>query len=961
MYTPDLPAFMSDLNDEQRAAVEHPLGSPAVLIAGAGSGKTKCLQSRVVWLISKGVPPNKVLVVTFTNKASKEISDRVIRALPELETSFQPMPRTSTIHSLALSAIRKNPTGFGLQEKVTPLDDYDQSQMIRRIVDRTVDVKAKGISLSSYVYGLLEKIEFHRARGLGFAVDYTEEVHERALVEHAGYHALTEFDLQIWKLYEKEKTCQPPGTRVRVVTSKAWSGGKAGVKGFKPAETVDKPIEQLVDGDCVVSWRRQDGRTLFAGRPIRVASRHYCGRMLVVSCDNITTKVTPDHRMWVRFNDNAKGKHFVYLMYRNGFGFRVGISQFKYGKGTGLSSRMAGEGGEKAWVLRICDSQFEARCWEATYSMRYGIPQSAFNPNPKNPELYATLIKMIFNEANPEGARKCLKDHGLLEEFPLLVKDRDHWYSHSAHRFFMVAACNLIPEYMNLPKTTRAVWPKGGGNQQAWRIPEGIPITSIVEEQYEGRVYSLDVEKDHTYVADGLIVGNCMNNLDFSDMLCCFNRRVEQDPVWRVQLQKSFDVVLVDEAQDLSIPQWGVVNGVIALSNPNLMCVGDLSQSIMGFNGSAPHLLKEFSENWRGVTPHLYRIARNHRSLPKVVYLANKIQASMVDTIPLKMATFRGDEENKGTIELTQASLPSDVAIIIASEISKDSQRKRDNIPFKDNAILVRSARQIMDIESALVRYRIPYVVRGGKGLLQTEEIRDVISYLRLVTNPKDFTALVRAVGVPKRGVGDVALEKIRKVAQEEHEGDLIAASASVDKLSLFAQSLQNIQRFLDYPIQALDQIIVYMDYKKYIENKYKKEPDKVKSKMENIDRFKELVRGLSEDQKMSTEDLVFQITLERAREDDKEGQVTISTIHSAKGLEWKRVYVFGVVEGSLPHTFSMGSAEEIEEEKRLLYVACTRPQDSLTLCVHAMEQRGADTRRVAPSRFLIDLGIIDP
>jgi len=540
---------------------------------------------------------------------------------------------------------------------VTPLDDYDQSQMIRRIVERTVNVKEKGISLGSFVYKFLEKVNYHRARGLGFCVDYTDDVHEQALVAHAGYHAMEPFDLQIWKLYEEEK-----------------------------------------------------------------------------------------HRA---------------------------------------------------------------------------------------------------------------------------------------------------------------------------------------------------------------------NNLDFSDMLCFFNRRCEQDPVWLAQLHKAFTIVLVDEAQDLSVPQWGVVNGLLAPDNPNLMTVGDISQSIMGFNGSAPHLLKEFSEGWRGRTPILYRIAKNHRSLPRIVYLANHIQAKMVDTVPLRMSTFRGDEENKGTVELTRASLPIDIALLIASEINKDNMRKKGHIAYKDNAILVRSARQIMDIENALVRYRIPYVVRGGRGLLQTEEVRDIISYLRLVANPKDFTALARAVSIPKRGVGDVALERIRKTANEKYDGDLIQGCNIIDKLSLFVSAMENIQRYREYPVQALDKIISAMDYNKYIDNKYKKEPDKIKSKLENIERFKELVRGLSEDQKMTTEDVVFQITLERAREDDKEGQVTVSTIHSAKGLEFQRVYVTNVVEGSLPHLFCQ-SPEEIEEERRLWYVACTRAKDQLTICAHAMEQRGADVRRVAPSRFLVELGLIN-
>lgn len=640
------------LNEEQMAAVEHPIGVPACLIAGAGSGKTRVLTERVKWLIDQGIPPRRIVAITFTNKAAGELLERL-----DLDEASFDIPKVSTIHSLALSAIRKSPTGFGLQEKVTPLDDYDQSQMIRRILDRTVNVKEKGISPGSFVYSFKDKVGFHRSRGLGFSEEYTDEIHEKALIEHAGYHALEPLDLQIWKLYEEEKK--------------------------------------------------------------------------------------------------------------------------------------------------------------------------------KN---------------------------------------------------------------------------------------------SVV---------------------------------DFDDMLHLVVRRLRADEVYRVALQKQFDVVLMDEAQDTNPVQWEFINFLLAPDKRDMYVVGDMSQCIYAFNGAVPKILKDYSEGWRDTTPTLHKIARNHRSLPRIVYLANHIQSKMTATIPLKMQVFRGDDENKGLIELTRASLPSDIAMLIAAEISKDNKRTKGHIAYKDNAILVRSARQVMDIENALVRYRIPYVVRGGRGLLQTEEIRDVISYLRLITNPKDFTALARAVSIPKRGVGDVALEKIRKVAHDSYDGDLLKASASVEKLSLFSASLQNIQRYLEYPLQALDQIIAFMDYKNYINNKYKREPDKIKAKLENLDRFKELVRGLTEDQKMSTEDVVFQITLERAREDDKDGQVTISTIHSAKGLEYTRVYVTNLVEGSLPHMFSMGSEDEIEEERRLFYVACTRAKDILVLCVPAMGINGADTKRLVPSRFLVETKII--
>src|SRR5208337_1717161 len=183
------------LNEEQTLAVEHPVGSPACLIAGAGSGKTRVLQSRVEWLISMGIPPRRLLAITFTNKASSEILSRIVESNPSL---IQIGPRVCTIHSLALSAIRKNPIGFGLQTKVTPLDDYDQIEMFKKIIGREdSDIKP---------WDVRDKISYHRARAVGFAVDYTNEVHQEALKRHSGYHAMTKDEHEIWQTYEKEKT-----------------------------------------------------------------------------------------------------------------------------------------------------------------------------------------------------------------------------------------------------------------------------------------------------------------------------------------------------------------------------------------------------------------------------------------------------------------------------------------------------------------------------------------------------------------------------------------------------------------------------------------------------------------------------------------------------------------------------------------------------------------------------------
>jgi DNA helicase-2/ATP-dependent DNA helicase PcrA len=666
------------LNEEQTLAVEHPTGKPAVLIAGAGSGKTRVLTERVRWLMEQGVQPRRICAITFTNKAAGELKERLGMG----NVSADKEPRVSTIHSLALNGIRKNPQAFGLSDRVTPLDEWDQSQLMKKVIERYFAKQGREMNEDNKInhYSVLEKVGFHRARGVGFRDEYTDAVHEKALSEHAGYHALTEEYLDLWEMFEDEKR--------------------------------------------------------------------------------------------------------------------------------------------------------------------------------KN---------------------------------------------------------------------------------------------SVV---------------------------------DFDDMLHLVVRRLRNDPQWKAVLQKQFDHVLMDEAQDTNPVQWEFVNGLLGPDNPNLYVVGDMSQSIYGFNGAVPAILKHYSEEWRGQVPTMYRIAKNHRSQKDIVHLANKIQKTMTHTIPLQMQTFR---EEDGLIKKVVACLPQDIANTIAAEIQKEAGRKKEPVLYKENAILVRSAIQIRDIEGELVRRRIPYVVRGGRGLLQTEEVRDILAYLRLASNHKDFIAFFRCCSVPRCGVGEVALNKLRIEANQNYDGDLIEAAKENQRLHNLVGIVDQITTFKEAPITALEKLLSLFDYRAYVREKYKKDFDKVKTKLENIERFVLMVIALTEGTETTLDDLIFQMTLDRPKGDDtekilydaqlatgeltkeqydkkmeelKNGSVTISTIHSAKGLEWKRVYVTNIVEGSLPHRYSMGSDEEIEEERRLFYVACTRAKDILVLCVPEKQQVQANTQRLAPSRFLHEIGV---
>jgi len=938
----------SILNEEQLKVVEHPENQPAACLAGAGSGKTHALTHRVVYLIDVlKVVPRKILVVTFTNKAANELKER-IHADEDLHSS----PRVTTIHSLALSAIRKNPTGFGLNEKVSPIDDYNQSQIVKKLAE---DYKLEEFNS----YNFLDKVSYHRVRGVGFRVDYTAAIHAQAQKDYSGLRAMNDDELMIWKKFEEQKTCHPAGTLVKVVIKPACAQNR--IKGWVPAIIEDRAIENLKDGDMVVSWRRKDGRVLYSGKKIKVGKRRYNGNMYTLNVGGEEVKMTSDHKVWVKFNKEAEKKYFVYLMYKKELGFRIGKVKFRHGQvGSGFTTRLSSEGGDKLWVLQVCENSYEAYTWEQILSYRYGIPQTTFAINNNSKNGRKDTIQTIFNNVSQDGARKCLQDMSLLEDYPLIENQQDRNGPGTAGRFFKTIAANLIPSIMSFPALTRPRW-EGQAKQQIWRIPEGVVLNKIEIERFQGEVYSLEVEEHHTYVANNIIVGNCMSVVDFDDMLHLVVRRGEQDEKWRASIQKMFTHILMDEAQDTNVIQWEFINLLVGPDNRNLMVVGDLSQSIYGFSGASPNLLQGFTEEWRGLNPTVYKLEKNHRSVPEIVKLANKTQRCMENLPSIQMDSHRGNNGEKGNITLRKALTPREIAMSVANDIWTNNQLVDGRVAYKDTAILIRAGSMVRDIEPELVRLRIPYIIRGAMGLMQTEEVRDILSYMRIMSNPRDYFAMLRSISIPKRGVGDATLEKIRTLADEKFNGDLLAGAQAHGNVKFFGY-LNLVTKLIaekDDPIKVLQMIITGTKYKDIISEKYRKDKEKIEQKLNNLKRLEEIITALLAGNQLSTDDLVFQLTMQDQKEDTgKDGKVVISTIHAAKGLEWRTVYVAGCIEGQLPHKWSQSEAE-INEERRVFYVACTRAKDNLILCVPAMlEYYNKGTQFMAPSRFLTELGI---
>jgi DNA helicase-2/ATP-dependent DNA helicase PcrA len=255
-------------------------------------------------------------------------------------------------------------------------------------------------------------------------------------------------------------------------------------------------IEDLSEtNDKLVSWDHQAKRVrLGIGRKFRRAVRLFDGHILEITSNNKTTKVTPNHFLWVKFNKEAlkSRTHFVYLMWKRNLGFRVGTSTLRTACGSNqISHRGYQEKAEKMWILDIVDSGAEARVKEEIYSLQYQIPERVFEATVLSKE----QTRRIFHCVSEKGGFDLLKAKGLLFEHPLVLWDKRKKYLTKFHGYFKTVAANLIIDLMDLPTKENF---------------KSAIIEKIKKIEYHGPVYSLEVEKDRTYIADGIPVGNCI-------------------------------------------------------------------------------------------------------------------------------------------------------------------------------------------------------------------------------------------------------------------------------------------------------------------------------------------------------------------------------------------------------------------------------------------------------------------
>ena len=457
------------------------------------------------------------------------------------------------------------------------------------------------------------------------------------------------------------------------------------------------------------------------------------------------------------------------------------------------------------------------------------------------------------------------------------------------------------------------------------------------------------------------------NAMDFDDLLLLTYKLFKDNENIRQKYAEKFKYVLVDEYQDTNNVQQRIV-WQLTKENQNVCVVGDDAQSIYSFRGANIDNILDFRDMYNGVK--LFKLEQNYRSTQHIVEAANSLIRHNERQIPKDVYSKNGDGEK---IVFKQAYSDKEEAIIVCKYIKKI--RKKEDCEWDDFAILYRDNSLSRALEEAMLKENIPYRVYGGLSFYQRKEIKDIIAYFRLVVNPSDEEAFRRIINYPARGIGNTTISKIYSKAFESgvsmwdvisnpikhqldvNKGTLGKINAFKELIERFIAKAGNTNAYelgreiiLDSGIKNdiySDSSLEYVTKQKNLEELLSGLQDFVESHHEEGDEHLTLVDYLQEVSLLSDLD----------SDDDKEtSRVTMMTIHSAKGLEFPTVFVVGLEENIFPSLKSMGSPREIEEERRLLYVAITRAEKHCILTCARNRFRYGRMEFDTPSRFLSDI-----
>ena len=442
--------------------------------------------------------------------------------------------------------------------------------------------------------------------------------------------------------------------------------------------------------------------------------------------------------------------------------------------------------------------------------------------------------------------------------------------------------------------------------------------------------------------------------MDFDDLIGRYVELLEKNEDVRNEVHDRFQHLLIDEYQDTNRAQYMLIKALTGKEG-NVIAVGDEDQSIYRFRGADINNILNFERDFPGAK--IIKLEQNYRSTGNILDAATGVVSNNVARKGKKLFTQSGSGD---PIRIVTASNDREEAQFVIEKITS----MRSQLKLSDFAVLFRTNAQSRPFEEELLRGNMPYSVVGGVKFYERAEIKDVLSYLRLAVRPHDTPSIDRVINVPSRGIGDTTLNALTDKSTEQGvslwtviEGDLaFLPSRAAKAVREFREIVHDLQRAVSNPVPELyDYLLLRTGYRRMLSESRDIQDE---SRLQNIDELLNSAREFTEANPSSTlADYLDSLTLisDLDRYVAEKG-VTLMTLHAAKGLEFKVVFLTGMEEGILPHSNSQEHSEDLEEERRLCYVGMTRAREQL-YCLHALERRmHGRFREQSPSPFLTEI-----
>lgn len=876
-----LNSIQSDIIDR----VVRELGAHLV-VAVAGAGKTRTIIYLIKALIEEaGIRPETILATTFTKKAANEMNTRLVDIGVDIN-----FVRVGTFHSVCYEILRKDGHNYGGNFEIL----QDPHLLFKEIVGykgmdwKGVDLTAVEQFVSLCKNALLrpDEVPVANSRNAPIASGASVVAKNSKFIEayqrfedlrtSRGKLTFDDMLIRTWELLsEVPNVYHLWQDRYKIVivdefqdTNKAQyelmcmlgaNDNNIVVVGdddqCQPHYTKiqtnngERTIDSLSSSAIVRCWDRHS--TKFSYETARISSRPFIGKLNRVKVGNYSTDATDNHKFLVRWMDKSLDLWAVYIMYKNGFGYGVGWCQlFNVDGALHFRARARLEKADKAWIVTIHDNKHDATAQESILSAKYGIPT------------------IMFSFVDSYGAERCLKDYGMDKNYPFLPIPRsgEENISYVRNTLFPVYACNLIPKLMGI----------------LTKDDEWLPIENVDKVNYRGRVYSMDVERFHNYVSDGIVTLN----------------------------------------------------------------------SIYGWRGAVPEYMQQFIDKY---SAKVHRMEMNYRSHGNILYYSNDL---IVNNERRLLKVNRPVRDNGNYPTFTLCADMDDEAVVVADKVQELVSCGRK---YGDFAVLYRTNAQSRAFEEEFIKRQIPHVVIGGTSFYNRKEIKDLLAYLRVVSDSDPSGEYAkRCVNTPFRFLGNVTIDKAASLMRRGSYRNIIEAivdvsdlnykqRASISELLSLLEELRTMVKENEPPAPILDRIIKGTNFEEWIIS----EEGTDTAENSRISNIRELIRTSSRFSNVSGLLLyIDNLNSRRKRKTETPDTVLLMTGHASKGLEFPVVFGVGWAERILPHA----RAIDIEEERRLAYVIATRAMDELFLS--APEKAyvgGGKTVSLEPSRFLYE------